>query len=94
MLRQDISAVGNVAWRPSPTMRLGGRIRYRSEDISDGAYLEETLATLVEASFKLRKKDSLVIRGDLNFYLDARENTALRSPSPELWLGLSYQAAF
>jgi hypothetical protein len=86
--------VAIATWRPNPTTRLRARLRYRSEDISDSEYLEETLATFVEAAFKLRRKDQLMLRADMVLYLDDRERTALRSPSPELWLGASYQAAF
>ena len=93
-LRQDISAVAMATWRASPTTRLRGRVRYRSEDISDSMYLEESLAGYAELFLKLRRKDQLAVRGDLIIYLDDRERTPLRSPSPELWLGLSYQAAF
>lgn len=92
--RQDISAQAIATWRASPTLRLRGRVRYRFEDIADNTYLEQTLATYVEAALKLRHKDQLVIRGDLNLWLDDRERTGLRSPSPELWLAAQYKAAF
>ncbi len=93
-IRQDISAIAIATWRPRPDVRLRGRVRYRNEDITDDTYLEETLATVVEAAMKLRHKDELVLRGDVVFWLDGRERTGLREPSPELWLGASYHVAY
>ena len=42
----------------------------------------------------LRKKDQLQVRADLVMFLDGRESSEKRTPSPELWLGLAYQAAY
>ena len=93
-VRQDLSALLIAAWRPRPDISVRARVRYRNEDVSDPAYLEESLATFVEGTFKLRRKDVLAVRGDIVFWLDDRANTLIRDPNPELWLGLSYQAAY
>lgn len=92
--RQDIVAVATASWRPRPDVRLRARIRYRNEDVTDDMYLEESLASFVDAAIKLRKKDQLQVRADLIFWLDHRANTLLRSPQPEVWLGASYQANY
>ena len=93
-MRQDVAAIAVATWRPRPDVRLRGRLRYRSEDVSDDTYLEESLATFVEAALRLRKKDQLQVRADLIMFLDGRERTQERTPAPELWLGLAYQAAY
>ncbi len=92
--RQDVVAVATASYRARPGVRLRARVRYRNEDVTDNMYLEESLATFVDAAIKLRKKDQLQVRADLVLWLDDRANTKLRQPSPEVWLGASYQAAF
>ena len=93
-VRQDLSAVVTGVWRARPGIRVSGRIRYRNEDVSDPAYLEESLRTYLQASFKLRRKDELLVRGDIVFWLDDRASTMTRNPNPELWLALGYKAVF
>jgi hypothetical protein len=93
-IRQDVSALAMIAYRPQPGLRLRARVRYRNEDLSDNAYLEHSLATFVEAAIRLRKKDQLQLRADWILWLDDRQSSQLREPSPELWLAASYQASF
>ena len=92
--RQDVVAVATASYKVRTDVRLRARVRYRNEDVTDNMYLEESLATFVDAAIKLRKKDQLQIRADLILWLDDRANTKLRQPSPEIWLGASYQATF
>jgi hypothetical protein len=93
-MRQDRAAVLTAAWRPRPDLRLNARVRYRDEDVAFADSLETSLATYLEASLRLRKKDQLRLRADAVFWLDDRDNTAKREPSPELWLAAFYQLAY
>ena len=92
--RHDLSALLTAVWKPTRRVRLTGRARYLNEDISDNGYLEQSLRTYAELMMKLRAKDSLRVRGDVVLYLDDRSSTSMRTPSPELWLGLDYEARF
>jgi hypothetical protein len=92
--RQDIGAALTAMYRPIERLRLHGRVRYLFEDISDNAYLEQSLNTYVDAMYRLRQRDDLRVRIDANFYLDKRKATEERSPSPELSLWLGYEAHF
>ena len=93
-MRQDLSAWLIATWKPRPDLRIRGRIRYLSEDIDEPAVLEESLWTYVEAWMKVRAKDRLRVRADLYWYLDDRDRTREREPSPELWLSAQYEAKF
>jgi hypothetical protein len=93
-MRQDVSFIGIVTAKPHPKLRLRGRTRYRYEDVSDNTYLEQTLWTYGEATYRLRARDRLRLRYDLLVYRDERENTVERRPSPEHWLWLEYEAKF
>ncbi|MEO8698873.1 MAG: hypothetical protein ABI867_02485 [Kofleriaceae bacterium] len=96
--RQDMSGWLIALFNPQPDVRLRARVRYLDEDISATDSLETSLSALVEASFKVRKRDIIKIRGDAKWFLDDRastqgdDNTAPRSPNPELQLWLSYEA--
>lgn len=92
--RQDVQAWLVVMHRPTPDLRLRGRLRYLSEDVADAASLETSIWAYLEAAFRLRAKDRLRIRADLYQYLDDRDRTALREPSPEIWLWAQYEAKF
>ena len=96
--RHDLAAWLIVLWNPSSDIRLRGRARYLSEDISASDSLETSLSTVVDAAFKLRTRDLLRIRADAKFFLDNRsstigsDNVDPRSPNPELQLWLTYEA--
>ncbi|HVV83196.1 MAG TPA: hypothetical protein VHE35_08950 [Kofleriaceae bacterium] len=92
--RQDVTAVGTAVWRPRADLRLQARVRYRNLDVTDNTYLEQSLATLVEATMRLRKKDQLSVRADVIKFLDDRDSTLRRQPSPEVWLTVGYQANY
>jgi hypothetical protein len=92
--RQDLSAWVIGLHRPAPRVRLRGRLRYLSEAIDQKDYLETSLWAYADATFGLRKKDSLRIRGDVYVYLDDRDSSMTRKPSPEIWAWLEYIAKF
>jgi len=93
-LRQDVSAWLVATWKPRPDLRLRGRVRYLSEDVDDPAVLEESLWTYLEAWMRVRQKDRVRLRADLYWYLDDRDRTQLREPSPEVWISAQYEAKF
>jgi hypothetical protein len=69
-------------------------VRYLSEDISDNTYLEQSVWGYLTTSLRLRDRDWLRVRYDVYVYLDERESTQERVPSPEHWLWLEYQSRF
>lgn len=92
--RQDVSGALIATARPTDEVRLRGRIRYLFEDISDNAYLEQSLWSYVDLTYRLRERDHVRLRYDLYVYLDDRMSTAERVPSPEHWLWLEYESRF
>lgn len=92
--RQDISLVGILTTKPHPLFRIRARSRFLYEDISDNSYLERSLWTYLDLNYRLRKRDNLQLRYDLVLHLDDRMSTATRSPSPEHWIRLKYEAYF
>jgi hypothetical protein len=92
--RQDLSGWLMATYRPTARMSFRSRLRYRSDDISDGEHLEESLWAYLEATFTLRQRDRLRVRSDLFSYLDDRASTGLRAPNPAVWFWLDYEARF
>ncbi len=80
--------------RPSPDRRLRARVRWLSDDVSDNTHLEQSLWTYGELVQRVRAKDSLTLRADLFVWLDDRESTATRTPSPEVRGAMTYVAKF
>jgi hypothetical protein len=93
-MRQDVSAWVSATWKPRRDLRVTGRVRYLSEDVSDPAVLEESLWSYLETWMRVRDRDRLRLRADLYWYLDDRDRTQEREPSPELWLSAQYEAKF
>lgn len=93
-LRQDISASLIGVARPADRLRLRARVRYLFDDISDNTYLEQSVWGYLTTSWRLRDRDWLRVRYDVYVYLDERESTQTRVPSPEHWLWLEYQSRF
>jgi hypothetical protein len=93
-MRQDLSASLIGTARPIDRLRLRARVRYLSEDISDNTYLEQSVWGYLTTSLRLRDRDWLRVRYDVYVYLDERESTQERVPSPEHWLWLEYQSRF
>ena len=95
--RQDVSAWLIALWKPPVTgdrLRLRARLRYLSADVADSKSLEEALWTYVDATVRLRTKDRLRVRADLFVWMDDRDRTLQRSPSPELTLWAQYEARY
>jgi len=90
--RQDLALWAIALWVPTPDFRLRARVRYLDEAISDRGYLETSVSGLVDAGFRLRKRDLLRIRLDTKLWADERTSTMNRVPNPELQLWLSYEA--
>ncbi len=90
--RQDIAAWLIAYYRPTPGIRLRGRVRYLDEAINDNTYLERSISALGEVTARVRDKDSLRVRVDTKFWLDERMSTQQRVPNPELSLWLFYEA--
>jgi hypothetical protein len=90
--RQDIAAWLIALYRPTPGIRLRGRVRYLDEAIDDNTYLERSVSALGEVTARVRDKDNLRVRVDTKFWLDERMSTQQRVPNPELSLWLFYEA--
>ncbi len=81
--RQDISVWLTMIARPTESLRLRGRVRYQNWAIEDNTYLEQSLWTYVDAGYLIRKRFLVQLRYDLYVWLDKRETTLARIPSPE-----------
>jgi hypothetical protein len=92
--RQDSSLVGIITTKPHKDFRLRARTRFLYEDISDSGYLEKSLWTYADLTYRLRRKDKLRFRYDIFMYLDDRASTADRQPNPEHWVWAEYLANF
>jgi hypothetical protein len=92
--RQDQSMTVTGSARVQDDLRLRGRARYLYEDISDKAYRERSVWTYLDATYSLRKRDKMRVRYDMYVYLDERDATMQRVPSPEHWFWLEYESRF
>ena len=92
--RQDVSGYLIGTARPTDDLRLRGRVRYLVEDISDDMYLEESVWGYADVSYRVRARDRVRLRYDVYVYLDERDSTEERVPSPEHWLWLEYESRF
>ncbi len=90
--RHDLALWGIALWHPSRDVRVRGRVRYLNEAVSSPEYLETSQSGLVDAGFRLRKRDTFRVRLDTKFWLDRRASTMDRNPNPELQVWLSYEA--
>jgi hypothetical protein len=90
--RQDISAWLTGYYRPTPDVRVRGRVRYLDEAIDDNTYLERSVAALAEGAMRVRDRDLIRLRVDTKLWLDKRMSTTERVPDPELSLWLFYEA--
>lgn len=95
--RQDASAWLIALYKPpvaDDRLRLRARLRYLSEDVADPESLEESLAGYLDATLRVRAKDRLRARADVFVWLDERERTLARTPSPEVTMWVQYEAKF
>jgi len=92
--RQDLQAWLTVAWRPLDALRLRARVRYLNEDLSDDAYLEESLWAYVEAAYWFRRTVGARLRYEVYAWLDDRASTKQRSPNPAHWIRADIEVRF
>ncbi len=81
--RQDVSAWFTIVTRPVDPLRIRGRVRYLYMDIQDNTYLEQSLWTYLDAAYLIRKHFLVQVRYDVVAWLDQRQSSLDRSPSPE-----------
>lgn len=92
--RNDVMAWVLALYRPSKDVRIHGRARYLFQDVATSGYLEESLWTYGDVTMRVRGRDSVRVRADLYWWLDARASSMTRAPNPELWLWLEYESKF
>lgn len=92
--RQDISAWLTITARPVDALRIRSRIRYQNFAIDDNAYLEQSLWSYAEVGYLFKKAFLLMGRYDNYIWLDKRESTASRIPSPEHRFMLTLEGRF
>lgn len=92
--RQDISAWLTITARPIDPLRLRGRVRYQNFAIDDNKYLEHSLWTYGEAGYLIKKAFLITGRYDLFTWLDKRDSTLARIPSPEHRFMLTLEGRF
>lgn len=97
--RTDVQGFVIARWRPTKDLSVRGRVRYVDNafrDVRPGedpdSYLERSVWGLVDAAFRVRKKDEARVRVDYRKFLDNRASTQEREPNPELTLWLTYEA--
>ena len=88
--QRDFAAIFGLSGRPVALFGLRVRFRYDLEDAFDNHRLPHTAWLYVESSFRVRRRDDINVRYDFRAFLDERESTAARLPSPEHWLWLEY----
>ena len=88
-----------AAWRREGigtewVFRLRGRLRWNWDDFKDNENLEHSVWGYADLTYRLRKKDRLRLRYDYVRFLDDRMSTLERTPNPEHWLWVQYEAKF
>ena len=79
---QDVSAWITATIKATSDLRARVRARYRFEDISDNEHLEQSLWTYADVYYRIAKKNRVRLRYDLRIWLDERQSTLDRQPSP------------
>ena len=92
--RQDISAWLTLSARPVDPLRIRSRIRYQNFAIDDNTYLEQSLWSYLEVGYLFRKTFLVMGRYDLLVWLDKRDSTLARIPSPEHRFLLTLEGRF
>jgi hypothetical protein len=89
--RQDASTWATVRLEAMPTLRLAARMRHLLIDLSDGDRHEHSVRGHLEATWTTPGGHLTRVRYELIAWLDGRESTALRVPSPVHWLWVEVQ---
>jgi DNA uptake protein ComE-like DNA-binding protein len=92
--RQDISAWLTLSARPVDPLRIRTRVRYQNFAIDDNTYLEHSLWSYLEVGYLFKKTFLLMGRYDNYVWLDQRDSTLLRIPSPEHRFLLTLEGRF
>ncbi|MCA9657532.1 MAG: helix-hairpin-helix domain-containing protein [Myxococcales bacterium] len=92
--RQDAQAWLTVNARPLDPMRVRLRMRYLFQGIDDNTYLEQSLWSYLSVGYLFKRTFLAQIRYDVYTWLDARESTQSRIPSPENRLFLELEGRF
>ncbi|EDM81904.1 hypothetical protein PPSIR1_05538 [Plesiocystis pacifica SIR-1] len=92
--RQDAAAFLILRSNPVGSFRLNARLRYLNEDLADNARQEHSLWTYIEGSYVFSRVFQARLRYDTFVWLDERDNTLARVPSPEHRLRLQLEARF
>jgi len=92
--RRDLSTWAIITAKPVEGFTARLRARYLFEDTSDTTYLEESLWTYLDLSWRLANRRRIRLRWDLYYRLDDRASTQTRSPRPENWLWLEVEDKF
>jgi hypothetical protein len=92
--RQDISAWAILGMYPADDVRVRARVRYLFEDIESNTSFEQSLWSYIDVAWRYSKDYRLRARYDLILWLDDRDSTNARDPSPESWFFLEAEARF
>jgi hypothetical protein len=92
--RQDTSAWLTVRWNVTGPLRLVARLHHRFMDVSDNARREHAVRGYLEAAWRPDGGHLLRLRYEVIAWLDRRESTLMRTPSPVHWLWLETRVRF
>ncbi len=81
--RNDVMLWGEVLSTPTERLHLRAKTRWLFQDISDNAYLEQSLWSFLEVEWMFGKGTSILGRYDAFLWLDRRASTLTRVPNPE-----------
>ena len=88
------SATIEIRSQPTDFLLLKLRTRYLNEDLSDPAYLEDSVWTYLQATYIAGRNFRISLRYDLNVFLGQSTATRARIPSPEHRAYLDLKAGF
>lgn len=92
--RHDSQAWLTLTSRPVDALRLRARVRYLFMDISNNYYLEQSVWGYADVGYLFKKRFLVQLRYDLYVWLDKRESTLARIPSPENRFMLTLEGRF
>jgi hypothetical protein len=92
--RMDSSFWFLAMYKPIKNVRLRARVRYRFEALLHNDYLEQSVWAYLEAQYWFKRIFRIKARFEVLQYLDERESSDLREPSPELWARLELEYRF
>ena len=92
--RQDAAATLIIRANPFKTFRITGRLRYLFEDVADNTRYEQSAWAYIDLSYVFAKVFLVRTRYDAFIWLDQRDTTLSRIPSPEHRLRLELEVRF